>query len=354
MSANLGRCPSHNLQLLQKSPLPSKDGPLPTVEQMRQHMATGENQRYHAGPTFGTSESVMSIPMRDGHQSEIRVFKPATHPSSGSPLVVLLFGGGFVTGSNLQLAPVARSAAALYGATAVALSYRRAPEHKFPTAPNDTWDSVKWLAANAPSLGADLSVGFVLGGVSAGGGMTITTAQRAIKEKLSPPLTGLWACIPVALEDQLVPAEYKHMWHSREQNTKVPLLDGQSIELVRKLYQPDITSEDYSPFNSGIGFSGLPRTYVQVCGMDPLRDDGLIYERALRDQGVETKLDVYPGQPHAFFSAFPDLKQSQKYRADTTMAMGWLLRRQPDSQVLQQISATPSASPADPSPTVDA
>lgn len=317
-------------------------------------MATAEKQRYDAGPTFGTSDSVMSITMRDGHQSEVRVFKPATPPSSGSPLVVLLFGGSFVTGSNLQLAPVARIAAALYGATAVTLSYRRAPEHRFPTAPNDTWDSLTWLAANASSIGADPSAGFVLGGISAGGAMAITAAQRAMKEKLSLPLTGVWASIPVALEDELVPAKYKHMWHSREQNNEVPLLDTKSIQLARELYRPDIMSEDYSPFNSRISFSGLPRTYVQVCGMDPLRDDGLIYERALRDQGVETKLDVYPGQPHAFFSAFPELKQSRKYIADTTMAVGWLLGRQPDREVLKQISATPSASPADPSPSAGA
>lgn len=312
-------------------------------------MADRENQRYDASPTFGVRESVLSIPMRDGHQSEIRVFKPATPPASGSPLVALLFGGGFITGSNLQLAPVARIAAALYGATAVTLSYRRAPEHKFPTAPNDTWDSVKWLAENAPSLGADPSQGFVLGGVSAGGALTIVTAQRALKEKLSPPLTGLWACIPVCLDDRIVPAKYQHLWHSRKQNADAPLLNEKSMQRVHELYSPDPTSADYSPFNSDLGFASLPRTYVQVCGLDPLRDDGLIYERALRDQGAPTKLDVYPGVPHAHFSAFPTLKQSEKYRADLTASMGWLLGRRPDQDALKQISATPAATPADPS-----
>lgn len=313
-------------------------------------MADSERQRHEASPTFGVPESVMTIPMRDGHESEIRVFKPATPPASGSPLVALFFGGGFITGSNLQLTPVARIAAALYGATAVTLSYRRAPEHTFPTAPNDAWDSVNWLAENASSLGADPSVGFVLGGVSAGGGLSIVTAQRAMKEKLASPLTGLWACIPVTLESDIVPDAYKHMWHSRMQNENAPGLNGKGIEHIRALYKPNTASEDYSPFNSELGFSGLPRTYVQVCGLDPLRDDGLIYERALRDQGVPTKLDVYPGVPHAHFGAFPQLKQSKKFRADTTAQMGWLLGRQPDGELLKQIAAAENASPADPSP----
>lgn len=312
---------------------------------MRQDMADREKQRYEAGPTFGIPESVMTIPMRDGHESEIRVLRPANPPASGSPLVVLLFGGGFITGSNMQMVPVARIAAALYCATVVTLSYRRAPEHIFPTAPNDVWDSMKWLATNASSLGADPSTGFVLGGVSAGGGLAIVTAQRAMEEKLSPPLTGLWACIPVTLENELVPEKYRHMWYSRTQNATAPLLNGKAIEYIRGLYKPDIASADYSAFNSELGFSGLPRTYVQVCGMDPLRDDGLIYERALRDQGVQTKLDVYPGLPHGHFAAFPQLKQSEKYRKDTMAAMGWLLGRQPDAELLKKISASEAADP---------
>ena len=40
----------------------------------------------------------------------------------------------------------------------------------------------------------------------------------------------------------------------------------------------------------------LAKAYINVAGMDPIRDDGLIYERALREEwGVETRLDVYPG-----------------------------------------------------------
>ena len=84
---------------------------------------------------------VVSIPMRDGYSSALRVYKP-TPPIQQSALVVLAFGGGFVCGDNRQLAGYAIGLRELYGATVVLLSYRLAPENPFPVSQNDTWDSL--------------------------------------------------------------------------------------------------------------------------------------------------------------------------------------------------------------------
>jgi len=282
-------------------------------------------------------QHAINIKMRDGFESEAIVHRPANPPEK-SPLIILIFGGGFVLGSNVQLGPYARGLAKIYGATVVTTSYRLAPEHKFPAAPNDTWDSVTWLAKNASSFGADPSAGFILGGISAGANLTAVTAQKYHDQKLSPPLTGLWVCIPIVLNEQNVPDKYKHLWLSRKQNAEAPMFNGKAIERVNEYYSADPASPDWSPFNSKGAHTGLPPAYFQVCGMDPLRDDGLIYEAVLREHGVKTKLDVYPGVPHGHFSFVPDLKQSQKAVVDLVKGLGWLLGSTPPND--EQIKAS--------------
>ncbi|KAE8371996.1 Alpha/Beta hydrolase protein [Aspergillus bertholletiae] len=316
-------------EVLQHSPPPAMDMSLP-LKHLRQMVSTMEKTAYDSCPTFDTQEAVIDIPMRDGYQSQLHIVKPG-NSLAGSPVVVLIYGGAFVMGTNIQPIVWARMISALYGALVVQPSYRLAPEYKFPTAPNDIWDTMQWITANQSALGADLSKGFVIGGGSAGGNLAIVTAHRAVKNKLSPPITGVLACIPVCMSQETVPEQYKHLWLSREQNASAPGnpgLDSRSSGGYEALYQPDFLSEYFSPFNSAVPFAALPPTYVQVAGLDILRDDGVVYAKALADNGVDVKFDAYAGMPHGHFNLWPHLKQSIKCQEDSIWHAGWLLGRQ--------------------------
>ncbi|OLN88278.1 AB hydrolase superfamily protein 1 [Colletotrichum chlorophyti] len=283
----------------------------------------------------------INIPMRDGFQSETRIHKPPTSSSSPSPVIVLIFGGGFHTGECTQLSPYARVVSKLYNATVVNISYRVAPDYRFPTAPNDVWDGLKWVAENAHTLGADLSAGFIVGGPSSGGNLAAVVAQRALDENLSPALTGVWTFMPLLLEPEIVPAKYQDVFFSREQNADVPGLNKTALENLMAGYAPDIKSSDFSPFNSSSAFKGMPPTFVQVCGLDVVRDDALIYERALREHGVKTKLAVYPGAPHGHIT-FPNLKSAAKAQFDLVEGFGWLLGKPVSEEQLKNVLATAS------------
>jgi acetyl esterase/lipase len=129
---------------------------------------------------------------------------------------------------------------------------------------------------------------------------------------------------------------------SREQNKDAPILNDVSMGLFQRklvlfltrgmltltgLYKPDPTS----PIRSPLVFEShrdLPPTYIQACGIDPLRDDALIYERILsEDSGVLTKLDIYPGLPHGFWSVWTGASFSKAHQQDSLNALGWLLEQ---------------------------
>lgn len=183
-------------------------------------------------------------------------------------------------------------------------------------------------ASNASSLHANPARGFVIGGGSAGGNITAVLSHLARDEHLYPPLTGQYLCVPALLPSSVVPDEYKPEYLSREHNVIDPVLNMKSEDLsaaLQTIYQPDEASPLYVPFNHQ-NHKGLPRAYFQLCGLDPLRDEGLIYERVLREEcGIETKLDVYPGYGHMFWTNFPNMDVSKKFISDTLQGMKWLL-----------------------------
>ncbi|KAJ3530660.1 hypothetical protein NM208_g9229 [Fusarium decemcellulare] len=45
---------------------------------------------------------------------------------------------------------------------------------------------------------------------------------------------------------------------------------------------------------------GLPRTYIDVGGLDIFRDEALSYSQRLAKSNIETEIHVYPGLPHGF------------------------------------------------------
>ncbi|MGS0758933.1 alpha/beta hydrolase fold domain-containing protein, partial [Roseateles sp. GG27B] len=64
------------------------------------------------------------------------------------------------------------------GAAVLSLNYRLAPEHRFPSAVDDCWAVMAWLAKAVDSLGLDGSR-LAVGGDSAGGTLAAVCALHA-------------------------------------------------------------------------------------------------------------------------------------------------------------------------------
>ncbi|KAI1826638.1 Alpha/Beta hydrolase protein [Xylaria intraflava] len=268
------------------------------------------------------------ISARDGHQIPIRTYKPSQHPSTGSPLVVLFHGGGFTLGDLESEEGTCRSFCLQLGCTVVNVEYRLAPENPFPIPVNDAYDAVKWAAANASKLGASPSAGFLLGAISSGANLAVVSATLARDDGMSPPLTGLWLAAPSVLSMKNPPAHLVPELQSFEQCKNSPVLNSESWKTMLESYKPDETSRLFNLYSETdpVSRAGLPPLYLQVCGMDLFRDEELCFERELREEhGTKTKLQVYSGLPHGFWTFFPELGMTDRWARDTLDGMRWLL-----------------------------
>lgn len=69
------------------------------------------------------SEEDTTVQARDGYKIPVRVYKPRSPPSSGSPLVVLVHGGGFVLGDIDSETALARLFTKENACTCVSVDY---------------------------------------------------------------------------------------------------------------------------------------------------------------------------------------------------------------------------------------
>jgi acetyl esterase/lipase len=293
------------------------------------------------------SEEEIHIPVRDGFKVRALVYRRKTdQPKKDRPLVVLIHGGGFILGNAEMEMPTCVGAVRRYDCVAVSLEYRLSPEVKFPVAYDDCWDALVWvgqifqhkisstkhepkqLSKNAASLQADPTHGFIFGGTSAGSHFSIPLAHQARDEKLSPPITGLYHCVPPALMPQALTDKYKPLYNSREQLKNGMTLTAKSTGMYDKAVEPDFTSPLWNPLLWPTGHKNLPPSFFQICGADLLRDEALIYERELRvESGVKTKTVVYEGLPHVFWYDYPTHSASARFAEDAVSGLGWLLGR---------------------------
>ncbi|KAH6724390.1 alpha/beta hydrolase fold-3 domain-containing protein [Leptodontidium sp. 2 PMI_412] len=332
---------------------------------LREHRATILKEkwglRYLPGLIPEVTEEDRKIPVRDGSEITIRIYKPVTVMEGRSPLIVMLHEGGWGMGDLTDEEVNCRLFSRDLGAVCVNVEYRLAPEYPFPTWINDAWDALQWCAQNASNLGADPSKGFVIGGGSAGGNITAVLAHLARDDRLSPPLTGQYLGVPAVmcfLPPSHIPAQYRSEFISHPFITpsRDPILNvalGPAgpyitpiirsvvgllpLKLLARIFSMagmhgDMSSSLFVPFLYGKterGHKDLPPAYFQVCGLDPLRDEALIYERVLREEsGVKTKLDVYKGLGHYFWTNFPELEMSRTFVEDTVKGMRWLLEQE--------------------------
>jgi len=128
-------------------------------------------------------DRVDGVPLRFDHYRTRRVTGPA-------PCVVVVHGGAWSRGDPSQAAGNALHFARR-GISTVSISYRLAPEHRFPAQLDDVRRGLRWVRAHAGELGVDPDR-LALLGLSAG-------AHLALLAHLAGPVEALAPALPPAL-----------------------------------------------------------------------------------------------------------------------------------------------------------
>jgi len=160
-----------------------------------------------------------------------------------------------------------------------------------------------------PWEGAEVSLrpgaGLLVGSEVAGAALAAAVVLRARDEGLETRMTGVFLSAGIFLDPGCVPEQLQAFYRSRSDERCIdsPQPPDERASSARRAVEA--ASMERNAAHRTTGHANLPRTYVQACGLDLWRDDGILYAHVLRELGNEVRLDVYSGAPHGFWHLVP-------------------------------------------------
>lgn len=249
---------------------------------------------YARAEISGVPEKIFSVedryipgPTCDLH---VRIYRPKN--GENLPALVYFHGGGWVLHFLDNFDAALHSLANRTGSVIIAVNYQKAPEHPYPTPFNDCYATLLWVHANAKLLGIDPSkIG--VGGDSAGANLASAVALKA-RDSAGPK---------IAYQLLFYPCNARDFETDSYLNCSTGYgLSRQGMQWFWEQYLQG-SEHDNDPYACPLtasDFSNLAPTIVITAEFDPLKDDGIKYERLLREAGVETHYKEYEGMIHGF------------------------------------------------------
>ena len=210
-------------------------------------------------------------------------------PGSDASRVLMFFhGGGYCSGSILSHRRMVTEAGRAAGMRTLAIGYRLAPEHPFPSALEDA--RAAWRFVITQGVGA---AHVAVAGDSAGGGLSVTLINtlRSAGEQfpacawLVSPWTDLTMSGPTLAGKDAVD----------------PLIHKDYLNELADAYVPgglDRKDPRVSPLYADL--RGFPPTLIQVGSVETLLADATRLTAALGDTDVPVTLEVWPHMIHAW------------------------------------------------------
>jgi epsilon-lactone hydrolase len=201
--------------------------------------------------------------------------------------ILYLHGGGYVAGSPATHRPITAALARLAERRVFALSYRLAPEHRFPAALDDAVVAYRWLLEQGVTADS-----LALAGDSAGGGLVIATLVKARDLGLPLPTAAVcfspWTDLAATGESLLT------------NNGRCAMFRPENMGEFARVYLGSASPRD--PYASPLyaDLARLPPLLLQVSSSEILLDDSRrLHARALA-AGTSSTLQIFDGLFHVW------------------------------------------------------
>lgn len=256
-----------------------------------------------AVPASMSDTSGKDIPVKGG-SIHLRIYTPKAQMDT-FPVIVYYHGGGWVIADLDTYDASAKALCEQTGAIVVSVAYRQAPEFKFPTAHNDSYEAYLWVVTNAASIkGNPKKIALV--GESAGGNLAASVSMMARDNKVTLPVYQV-LIYPIA--------GYDLNTESYQKNANAKPLGKDLMKWFFDNYLPSPEAAN-DPRISLVkaDLKGLPATTIIGAEYDPLQSEGQTLADALKKAGVTVNYKNYNGVTHEFFgmaAIIPEAKQAQ-------------------------------------------
>ncbi|TGE28043.1 alpha/beta hydrolase [Hymenobacter metallicola] len=241
-------------------------------------------------------------------------------------VLLYLHGGGYVLGSLNTHRSMVGALAQRCGMQALAIDYRKAPEHPFPAALEDALLAYRWL------LGQGYAAhNIIVAGDSAGGGLMLALLLALRDQHLPLPAAGIglspWT-------DLVLPTSTIR----RVADEEIQLVEALAIRGWGGLYAGDVplTSPLVSPVRARL--HELPPLLLQTSDAEVLYDDVLAFAAKATKAGVPVTLQSFSGLVHwwhLFWRYVPEAREAlDKVACFTT---GIWAAQQAAAQVLKTV-----------------
>jgi acetyl esterase len=244
----------------------------------------------------------------------LRLYDARETREEAAPVVMFYHGGGFVIGDLDTHHALCSEIAALIDLPLVAVHYALAPEAPFPAAILDCEAATRWVAGSPAALGRQ-AAGIITIGDSAGGNATVVVGQLLAANR---------AAVPVVLQVPIFPlVADANGSASMAAFSDGFLLTGDTMAFFDAAYGADRADPRGFPILGD--HSQAPPTIVVTASLDPIRDSGRAYAKALVDAGRDCVFIEMRGVTHSFTNLRGAVPSTQKDLERIIAAMQFML-----------------------------